>query len=57
MNTNTTPDFQMDFFVQFEEWYFGQPENHVAECVCQSCDPEFHIEMFYDLDIDLEPPF
>lgn len=54
MNTSTTPDFLVDFFVNFEEWYFGQPENHVAECTCQGCDPEFHLEMMDDFDWSFE---
>ena len=34
-------------------------EDHLDECLCQSCDPEFHMEMGleWDMAFELEPPF
>jgi len=34
-------------------------DDHLDECQCQWCDPEFHLEMAMDWDLafELEPPF
>jgi len=45
------PDFVSDFQIQFEEWALSE---HFQECLCQSCDPEFHIELNDDFDWSLE---